>query len=648
MISLFRRLIGSRLGAALGLLFLALVAFAFAAGDVSSTGGFGSLTSFGSPGTTKIGSQSLPESEVQSRVQRVFEQQRRENPGMQIAQFLELGAVPQIYKQLVAGIALEEYAHKQGVYVSKRMVDAQIASISAFQDASGKFSPSLFRQALAAQNISEKMLREEIEQELTGGMLAATAGFGTRLSDSMVLPYASLVLEAREGRIAAIPSMAFPTAGKPTDKQLKDFYARFADRYTIPEQRRLRYAIVDASRFAAAAAPTDSEIAKYYADHKSSYAARETRTIEQLILPSESAAKAAAQAGSLAQAAKANGLSVATLNQMDRAALARESSDAAANAVFAAPQGKVVGPVKLALGWALMQTSAIQKIAEKPVDAVRGEIVAALSASKSATLLSNFTAKVEDEIANGATFDEAVKDNGLTIETSPLLLATGQSVENMGYKPSEDIAPLLKPAFDMEADDDAQFVPIAPQKRYALLDVTDIVAAAPPPLEKVRDVVTQNYLLHQSSARARTLADKLKAQIDKGLPFDKALAGAGVKLPPAQKVAGRRADLLRSDRRPPAEVSILFAMASGTVKILPIHNDQGYFLVMLDSIAQGDAAKVPGLVDKVRGDLARAVASEYGDQFVRAAERDLGVKPNAEVISRVTQELRRINGATVQ
>ena len=576
MISLFRRLIGSRLGAALGLLFLALVAFAFAAGDVSSTGGFGSLTSFGSPGTTKIGSQSLPESEVQSRVQRVFEQQRRENPGMQIAQFLELGAVPQIYKQLVAGIALEEYAHKQGVYVSKRMVDAQIASISAFQDASGKFSPSLFRQALAAQNISEKMLREEIEQELTGGMLAATAGFGTRLSDSMVLPYASLVLEAREGRIAAIPSMAFPTAGKPTDKQLKDFYARFADRYTIPEQRRLRYAIVDASRFAAAAAPTDSEIAKYYADHKSSYAARETRTIEQLILPSESAAKAAAQAGSLAQAAKANGLSVATLNQMDRAALARESSDAAANAVFAAPQGKVVGPVKLALGWALMQTSAIQKIAEKPVDAVRGEIVAALSASKSATLLSNFTAKVEDEIANGATFDEAVKDNGLTIETSPLLLATGQSVENMGYKPSEDIAPLLKPAFDMEADDDAQFVPIAPQKRYALLDVTDIVAAAPPPLEKVRDVVTQNYLLHQSSAKARTLADKLKAQIDKGLPFDKALAGAGVKLPPAQKVAGRRADLLRSDRRPPAEVSILFAMASGTVKILPIPNDQGY------------------------------------------------------------------------
>ena len=649
MISFFRRLIGSKLGAGLALLFLALVAFAFAAGDVSSTGGFGSLTSFGGGSSTKIGSQSLSESDVQSRVQRVFEQQRRNNPGMQIAQFLELGAVPQIYDRLIAGIALEEYAHKQGIYVSKRMIDAQIASIPAFQDATGKFSQDLFRQALAAQNIGEKALRADIAQELTGRLLVAPAGLGARLADSMVLPYASLLLEAREGRIAAVPSAAFPPAKQPpSDKQLTDFYARNADRFTVPEQRRLRYAIVDASRFAAAATPTDSEIAKYYADHKSQYAARETRTIDQLILPTESAAKAAAAAGSLAQAAKANGLSIATSNHVEKADFAKESSTEAANAIFTAPQGKMVGPVKLALGWALMETTAIQKVAERPLATVKTEIVATLSADKSKALLSDFTAKVEDEIANGATFDEAVKDNGLKIETTPLVLATGQSVEAADYKPSADIMPLLKPAFDMEADDDAQFVPIAQEQRYALLDVTDIVAAAPPPLTKVKSVILQQYLLHESAAKAKTLADKIKGAVDKGTPLDKALAEAGIKLPPAQKVAGRRADLLRNDQRPPAEISILFAMATGTTKILPIPNDQGYFIILLDKIQQGDAAKVPGLVDKVRGDIVNVVANEYGDQFERAVERDLGVKHNGSVIPRVTQELRRINGATVQ
>lgn len=648
MISIFRRLIGSKLGAGLALGFLALIAFAFAAGDVSSTGGFGSLTSFGGGSSTKIGGQSLSESEVQSRVQRVFEQQRRDNPGMQIGQFLEMGAVPQIYDQLVAAMALEEYAHEQGIHVSKRMIDAQIASLPAFQDATGKFSQNLFRQMLASRNISEQALRDDIAQELAGRLLITPAGLGARLSDSMVLPYASLLLEAREGRIAAIPSAAFPPGEKPTDAQLKQFYTRFADRYTVPEQRRLRYAIVDTTRFTAAATPAENEIAKYYADHKDRYAARETRTINQLILPTESAAKAAAGAGSLAQAAKANGLSVATQTQVDKAAFARQSSQAAANAAFAAPQGAIIGPVKLDLGWALMETAAVQKIPETPLDAVRGEIAETLTAEKSQALLSDFTAKVEDEVANGATFDEAVKDNGLKIETTPLLLETGRSVETADYRPPADVTPLLKPAFSMEADDDAQFVAIEPQQRYALLDVTDIVAAAPPPLEKIKNLVTQHYLLHQNAAKAKTLADKLKSEIDKGKPLDKALAEAGVSLPPAQKVAGRRADLLRGDQRPPAEVSILFAMASGTTKIMPIPDDQGYFLIRLDNIQQGDAAEVPGLVDRVRNDMANVAANEYGDQFERAIERELGVKRNAAVVSRVTQELRRINGASVQ
>lgn len=648
MISIFRRLIGSKLGAAIGIAFLALVAFAFAAGDITSNGNFDSLTGIGGSSSTKIGSQKLSDSEVQARVQRIFEQQRRENPGMQIAQFLELGAVPQIYDQLVAGLALKDFAHKQGIYVSKRMVDAQIASIPAFHDATGKFSQALFRQMLASQQLSEKELRADIEQQLTGRLLVAPAGQGTRLTDSLVLPYASLLLEAREGRIAAIPAAAFPAADKPTDAQLADFYKKNADRYTVPEQRRLRYAVVDAERFTAAAAPTDSEISKYYAANSAKYGARETRTVEQLILPSESVAKAAAASGSLAAAAKKDGLSVSTLSRVTRADLAKQASDEAATAAFAAQQGQVVGPVKVSLGWAVFQVSGIQKVAEQPLEAVKAEIVTALKADKSRTLLTDFTSKIEDEIANGATFDEAVKDNGLKVETTPLLLATGQSVEKADYMVADDIKPLLKPAFDMDADDDAQFVPITEQQRYALVDVTDIVAAAPPPLEKVKSVIVQQYLLHQGAVKAKALADKLKAAIDKGTPFDKALSGAGVALPPAQKVAGRRADLLRGDSRPPAEISILFAMASGTTKILPIPNDQGYFLVMLDKIAQGDAAKVPGLVDQVRGDLTGVVANEYSDQFERAIERSLGVKYNASTVARVTQELRRVNGAAAQ
>ena len=157
MISFFRRLIGSKVGAGLALVFLALVAFAFAAGDINNLGGsFGGL---GGGSATKIGDTSLTEQDITQRVQGVFEQQRRENPGLRIGDFLAMGAVPSIYDQLVAGLSLQQFAKDQGIHVSKRMVDAEIASVPAFQDASGKFSQNLFRQMLAGQGICEAALR---------------------------------------------------------------------------------------------------------------------------------------------------------------------------------------------------------------------------------------------------------------------------------------------------------------------------------------------------------------------------------------------------------------------------------------------------------------------------------------------------------
>jgi len=653
MISFFRRIVGSRLGAVLALVFLGMIAFAFAAGDVSNTGSFGSL---GGGSTTKIGSQALPESELQSRVQRVYEQNRRENPGLKIDDFLAQGPVPQIYDQMIASIALSEYAKKQGVHVSRRMVDARIASIPAFHDAAGNFSQGLFRQMLVAQGISEEAIREDITRELTGQIMVSPAGLGTKLSDSLVLPYASLLLEARAGRIAAIPSAAFLPKDKPTDAQLKTYYTDNAGRYTVPEQRTLRYAIVDIQQFDDKAAPSEAEIKAYYDKNKARYAAQETRTIIQLILPSEADAKKAMTAGSLEQAAQANGLSVATFDNKSKADFTKEASKEAADAAFAADKGKIVGPVKLALGWAILQTRDVTSIAAKSLAAVQPEITSTLMLEKRAAMLSDFIAKVEDDIANGATFDETVKDHELKVETTPFILATGQNIEQPGYRPNAAVTTMLKPAFEMEGDEDPQFVALTQQEQYALLDVTDIKPPAPPPLEKVKPIIVQQYMLSEGAKKAKALADSLKAKIDKSekqdggkaQAFTKALAGAGVRLPPAQNISGRRADLLRQDKRAPAEVSILFAMATDTVKIMPIPNEQGYFLIMLNSITEGDAAKVPGLVDRVRGDITNVVASEYGDQFERAIERELGVERNIAAITGATRALREANGAVVQ
>jgi peptidyl-prolyl cis-trans isomerase D len=646
MLSVFRRFIRSKFGALFAILFLGVIAAAFIMGDITS-GKFGGGSILGGGTAAKAKGYALTDAEYQDRVQRVFENARRTNPGLQIGDFLAQGGAAQVYDQLVASLTLKAFADDQDVHISKRLVDAQIAQIPAFQDAAGNFSQDQFRALLVRERLTEQALRDDISREILQRQLLAPVSLGAKLTDSQVLPYASLLLEARQGTVAAIPAIAFLDERNPTDAQLNDFYRKNSARFTIPEQRRIRYAIIDASRFAQAAQPTEAEVSAAYNRDKASYAARQSRSVEQLVLPTEAGAKAIAgqvKGGkSLSAAAQGAGLAVATLADQSREALTATAGKAVADAAWAAKQGDLVGPIRAPLGWLLLRVTAIKDTPARPLAAVRGDIVEKLRAQKEKQLLTDFTGKLEDAVADGGTFDEVVKDNGLKLETSPLVLATGKQVRDAAFTAGPDLQPLLAPVFGMSADDDAQLIPITPDKRYALAAPGEIVAAAPPPLAEVKQLVLAQYKLNEGNRKAKALAEQIQAKVAKGMKLTDAIAQAGVKLPAPQTLGGRRADIMRGQQRPPAEVAILFAMAANTVKTLPIGQDRGYFVVQLNRIERGDAKGQPELLTQVRTQLAEVVGQEYGQQFERAVEKELGVTRNANAVARVRQALSATN-----
>lgn len=641
MLTVFRRLIHSKVGAVLAILFLAVIAAAFIMGDITS-GKFGA--SLGGGGTAaKAKGYTLSETELQDRIQRVFENARKSNPGLQISSFFAEGGAAQIYDQLVGALTLRAFADDQGVHISKRLVDAQIAQIPAFQDAAGNFSQDAFRQLLIRERLTEQALRDDISREILQRQMLAPVGLGVRLSDNVVTPYASLLLEGRQGTVAAIPAIAFLDEKNPSDAQLAEFYKKYSVRYTIPEQRRIRYAIIDADRFAQAAQPSDAEISAYYNQNKAAYAAKENRTVEQLVLPTQAGAKAIADqvkgGKSLSAAAQGAGLATSTLSEQGRDALAGSAGKPVSDAVFAARQGDLVGPIRGSLGWVLVRVTAIQQTAARPLPAARDDIVAQLRVQKEKQLLSNLTGKIEDQVADGGTFEEVVKDNGLKLETSPLLLATGKQVKESVYETPADLKPLLAPVFGMSADDDAQLIPITPDKRYALAAPGEVVAAAPPPLAEVKQIVLAQYKLNAGNEKAKALAEQIRAKVAKGAKLADAIAAAGVKLPAPQQLGGRRADIMRGQQRPPAEVAILFSMAANSVKTLPIGQDRGYFIVQLNKIDRGDAKNQPELLKQVSGQLSEVVGQEYGQQFTRAVEKELGVKRTPGAVAQAQKAL---------
>src|SRR3546814_18484767 len=81
-------------------------------------------------------------------------------------------------------------------------------------------------------------------------------------------------------------------------------------------------------------------------------------------------------------------------------------------------------------------------------------------------------------------------------------------------------------------------------------------------------------------------------------------------------------------------------MAEGSVKTLDAGNDQGYFIVKLDSIQRGDAGKQPAIVDAVKQQMPRVVGNENVEQFPRAAPADVGVTRNDAAVAKVQPRLR--------
>ncbi|WP_417617746.1 peptidyl-prolyl cis-trans isomerase [Parasphingorhabdus sp.] len=643
MISFFRRIFSSKLGLFLTFCFIGLIAFAFATADVTSSGTFGGVT--GSGTAVKIGDSKLTTSELGQSVNNAFRNEQRQNTGLDLKTYINGGGFDSVLDRLINSFAIADFGTKYGMAAGKRLVDGEIANIGAFQGADGQFSEENFRRALQQQGLNETQLRDDFTRNLLADQLLTTAGFGAAVPQKLVVPYASLLLESREGQIATVPSVAFIDNKKPAKAALEAFYAKNASRYTIPERRTIRYALFEKSRFNDKIKPTEKEIAGYYNLNKPRYAASETRNLNQVIVPTEAAAKALVAkingGTSLDQAAKSVGLSAAEVGSISKADFANSASQAVANAAFAVRPGAIAGPAQSALGWHIVKVEAVKQIPARPLDQVRTEIVNELTRSKIEEAMAELTVRLEDEFADGSTLSDVAKAEKLKVESTPALLANGQNPNDQNYRPIPEMERILPIAFAVEADSEPQIVEIIPGQQYAAVDVDDITEAAPPPLAQIEQLVTRDYMLDQGSKKAKAVADKIAKAVSGGTSLAKAIADAGVKLPNPERISATRADLARQSQQGqvPPPLSLMFSMAQGTAKSLAAPRDQGWFVVVLDKLNRGDASKRDDLLTATKTQFKQVFGNEYTAQFIEAMKADIGVKRNEDSLAALKNQL---------
>ena len=403
----------------------------------------------------------------------------------------------------------------------------------------------------------------------------------------------------------------------------------------VSEQRVLKVAKIG-TEAVASAVPTEAEIAAYYKANQARFGGSESRVLSQAVVQDKKQADAiAARARSgaaFAAAAAPAGLSAEDvgIGPQTREQFSGLAGEAIANATFAAAKGAIVGPIRSDLGWHVIRIDDIRGASGKSLAQAHDEIAPLLATNKRKEVLTDMVTKVEDQISAGASFAEAVEAAKLPVITSPAVNSGGASRADPSYRLPAELAPVLKAGFAMTPDDDPEIVTLPNDGGYAIVAVDSVIEAAPAPLAEIKDRVREDWIHRKASDRARALASQIAAQVARGVTVEKAVADAGVPLPPVQPMLARRIQISQANQDAVAPLRMLFSLSQGKSRMVADPKDRGFFIVKTNKITPGDATSNPLLISQTQSEFQRAVSDELAQQLVAAMKADQGIKRNEE------------------
>ena len=638
MITFFRKFFQSKIGIGVTLAFLALIAVAFASSDVANTGMFGGVA--GGDRVAVVGDKRVSTSDLQTNANNALQQARAENPTLTMEAFVEQGGLDEVLDTMVTRWALVEFAENLGLRVSDRAVNSELRAIPTFNGLDGEFDPEMFRNFLRQNSLTEARVLEDLGMGLYSRQLLLPLSYGAQLPNSFGRRYAQLVAETRSGSGAAIPASAFAPEGDPTDEQLQEYYQANRANYIRPERRVLRYVTFGIDAVGDLPAITQEQIARRYQRDAEAYAATEQRSFTQLVVPTQAAAQAVideVEGGvTLEASARSKGLSTVSLTELDQAALASQTSQAVAQAAFAASEGDLVGPVRGELGWYVLRVSDVNQISGQTLAEASDSIRETLAAERRRLALNELTERLEDELTDGRSLSEVADELGVEVQTTQPLTAEG-TIYGTPQPAPEELQRVIGFAFEM-SEGSPQLAEVVPGEEFMVFEVSQVTPRAAAPLSEIEDAVTLAWRRDQGMAAARAAARRIEERVNEGSTLAEAVAAEEVALPAPEPLRLNRRQLAEEGNLSRATL-LFFTMAEGTAKIVNLPEASTWFVLQLDEIETAELAQDDPVVANTPRQLAEAAGEEYLQQFLAAAESSMEIELNSVGIEAVRASL---------
>jgi len=441
----------------------------------------------------------------------------------------------QALDQLIDDALLRHEAQRLGLDVGDDEVMTTITNMPELQE-NGRFNRELLERVLEI-NRDRGEFEGQVRQDLVNRRVRGLVVDGVSVSDAEIEDRYRQDREQVNVEFVRVSSADVGKTATVSDADVEKWVADHPDRYRTPPRVRVRYAAYLPKDFAALAAPSDDEIKAYYDEHRDDRftAPEEVRARHILIkLPPAADEKARAAART-----KAEDVLAKVKKGADFAKLAQDVSEdpgtaskggdlglfsrghmvpAFDAAAFALEPGAVSDVVETPFGFHIIKVEEKLPGGQKPLDAVRDEIVKTLSAEKGLELARKQAESDRRDVVHGKSLTDVA---GSRIKESPPFAAT-EEIPGVGrVKAFSDAAFALGPnqPSDLIEADDAVY----------LLEPIERIDPKLPSVAELGTRPVDDAKQARGDVLAKEQAEKLLARA-KEIGLDKAAAEQGLKV----------------------------------------------------------------------------------------------------------------------
>ena len=545
-------------------------------------------------------------------------------------------------RQQLAMQALADAVRKQVMLEEEKSLGVAVpdAAIRQILDAepgfqtNGAFDKAKFAAVLAQNNSSPDQYISQLRAQLGEQQLLYPLLAGVAPPDILVGRLFAYIGEQRFAQIVQVPVAAQAALPPPGKGVLRRYWRNHPADFTAPEYRQVKIVVLSPALLAPheqiAPAAIAAGVARM-ADNAPRVAQRSVQVISVGDLASSSRLEAAWKRG--ADWARMQGLAKkydATSVELDQAAQTQIPSPDLARAVFAAPAGKVVGPVAGENGMYVFKVTGVDETGPDQAT-LTAQVTQQLQLQKAQADVAQDVDALQDALAGQTPLDQLPGNLGLTA-VQGTLDAKGDAPDGTPAPiPGGDAlkAAIVTAAFAAHQGDPAQLVN-GPDGSYFALTVDRIEPPALQPLAQVRSKVLAAWTRAAMTREAEVKAADLFHDVQQGQSLAAAAAAAGLQV--STTPALTRAPAPGTD---PQMAAVLFSLKRGQASMLQTAG--GFTVAVLTQIIDPDPAQDPIDEQQVRQETTRALQNDVGQSFLAGLQTRDRVSINQKMLAQIYQ-----------